>query len=350
MANVPIQSLLTKLGIKALNESVCTGTQWITSIGSENREIKSPVDGNVIAAISFATTTEYERVTKVALSAFDYWKNVPAPKRGEIVRQIGNKLREHKEDLGQLVSYEMGKSLQEGWGEVQEMIDICDFAVGISRQLYGLTIASERPNHSMMEQWHPLGIVGIISSFNFPVAVWSWNAMIAAVCGDVCIWKPSEKTPLSAIAVHQLIKSVIVENNLPEGVFSLVIGDAKIGEKMAKDQRIQLISATGSTQMGKRVGQLVGARLGRCILELGGNNSLIISEEANLDNALKAAVFGAVGTAGQRCTTTRRLIIQDSVYDKFTSKLVKIYEQLNIRNNFFYRIGYRFILIIDVYQ
>jgi aldehyde dehydrogenase (NAD+) len=332
MANVPIQSLLTKLGIKALNESVCTGTQWITSIGSENREIKSPVDGNVIAAISFATTTEYERVTKVALSAFDYWKNVPAPKRGEIVRQIGNKLREHKEDLGQLVSYEMGKSLQEGWGEVQEMIDICDFAVGISRQLYGLTIASERPNHSMMEQWHPLGIVGIISSFNFPVAVWSWNAMIAAVCGDVCIWKPSEKTPLSAIAVHQLIKSVIVENNLPEGVFSLVIGDAKIGEKMAKDQRIQLISATGSTQMGKRVGQLVGARLGRCILELGGNNSLIISEEANLDNALKAAVFGAVGTAGQRCTTTRRLIIQDSVYDKFTSKLVKIYEQLNIGN------------------
>jgi aldehyde dehydrogenase (NAD+) len=332
MANVPIQSLLTKLGIKALNESVCTGTQWITSIGSESREIKSPVDGNVIAAISFATTTEYERVTKVALSAFDYWKNVPAPKRGEIVRQIGNKLREHKEDLGQLVSYEMGKSLQEGWGEVQEMIDICDFAVGISRQLYGLTIASERPNHSMMEQWHPLGIVGIISSFNFPVAVWSWNAMIAAVCGDVCIWKPSEKTPLSAIAVHQLIKSVIVENNLPEGVFSLVIGDAKIGEKMAKDQRIQLISATGSTQMGKRVGQLVGARLGRCILELGGNNSLIISEEANLDNALKAAVFGAVGTAGQRCTTTRRLIIQDSVYDKFTSKLVKIYEQLNIGN------------------
>ncbi len=332
MANVPIQSLLTKMGIKALNESVCTGTQWITSIGSENREIKSPVDGNVIAAISFATTTEYERVTKVALSAFDYWKNVPAPKRGEIVRQIGNKLREHKEDLGQLVSYEMGKSLQEGWGEVQEMIDICDFAVGISRQLYGLTIASERPCHSMMEQWHPLGIVGIISSFNFPVAVWSWNAMIAAVCGDVCIWKPSEKTPLSAIAVHQLIKSVIVENNLPEGVFSLVIGDAKIGEKMAKDQRIQLISATGSTQMGKRVGQLVGARLGRCILELGGNNSLIISEEANLDNALKAAVFGAVGTAGQRCTTTRRLIIQDSVYDKFTSKLVKIYEQLNIGN------------------
>lgn len=332
MTNVPIQSLLTKLGIKALNESVCTGTQWITSIGSENREIKSPVDGNVIAAISFATTTEYERVTKVALSAFGYWKNVPAPKRGEIVRQIGNKLREHKEDLGQLVSYEMGKSLQEGWGEVQEMIDICDFAVGISRQLYGLTIASERPNHSMMEQWHPLGIVGIISSFNFPVAVWSWNAMIAAVCGDVCIWKPSEKTPLSAIAVHQLIKSVIVENNLPEGVFSLVIGDAKIGEKMAKDQRIQLISATGSTQMGKRVGQLVGARLGRCILELGGNNSLIISEDANLDNALKAAVFGAVGTAGQRCTSTRRLIIQDSVYDKFTSKLVKIYEQLNIGN------------------
>lgn len=332
MANVPIQSILTKLGIKALNESVCTGTQWITSIGTEQRVIKSPVDGNPIASIAYATTTEYERVTKVAQSAFEYWRCVPAPKRGEIVRQIGNKLRDNKDDLGRLVSYEMGKSLQEGWGEVQEMIDICDFAVGLSRQLYGLTIASERSCHSMKEQWHPLGIVGIISSFNFPVAVWSWNAMIAAVCGDVCIWKPSEKTPLSAIAVHQIIKSVIVENNLPEGIFSLVVGDFRIGEKMAKDQRIQLISATGSTKMGKRVGQLVGARLGRCILELGGNNSLIVSEEANMDNALKAAVFGAVGTAGQRCTTTRRLIIQDTIFDKFTSKLVKIYEQLKIGN------------------
>jgi aldehyde dehydrogenase (NAD+) len=274
MSDIAIKSLLTKLGIKSLNESVCTGTQWITPIGSEVHEIKSPVDGNLIASVTYATTTEYERVTKVAHSAFEYWQNVPAPKRGEIVRQIGNKFRENKHDLGQLVSYEMGKSLQEGLGEVQEMIDICDFAVGISRQLYGLTIASERPEHQMMEQWHPLGIVGIISAFNFPVAVWSWNAMLAAVCGDVCIWKPSEKTPLSAIAVHMLIKSVLVENNMPEGVFNLVIGDFRIGEKMVKDQRIQLISATGSTRMGKRVGQLVGARLGKCILELGGNNAL----------------------------------------------------------------------------
>jgi len=332
MAIVPIQSLLTKLGIKSINESVCTGTQWITPIGSETREIKSPVDGKLIASITFATVTEYERITKVAQSAFDYWKHVPAPQRGEIVRQIGIKLRENKEDLGTLVSYEMGKSLQEGWGEVQEMIDICDFAVGLSRQLYGLTIKSERLCHSMIEQWHPLGIVGIISAFNFPVAVWSWNAMIAAVCGDVCVWKPSEKTPLSAIAVHQIIKSVLVENNLPEGIFNLIIGDYRIGEKMAKDSRIQLISATGSTKMGKRVGQLVGARLGRSILELGGNNALIISDEADLDNAIKAAVFGAVGTAGQRCTTTRRLIIQDSIYDQFKSRLVKIYEQLKIGN------------------
>ncbi|MFM9945226.1 MAG: aldehyde dehydrogenase family protein [Bacteroidia bacterium] len=332
MANIQIQSLLTKLGIKSLNESVCTGTQWITPIGTEIREIKSPVDGNLIASITFATTTEYERVTKVAQSAFDYWRCVPAPKRGEIVRQIGNKLRENKDDLGRMVSYEMGKSLQEGWGEVQEMIDICDFAVGISRQLYGLTIVSERPNHSMQEQWHPLGIVGIISAFNFPVAVWSWNAMLAMVCGDVCIWKPSEKTPLSAIAVHQIIKSVLVDNNLPEGILNLVIGDYRIGEKMAKDQRIQLISATGSTRMGKRVGQLVGARLGKCLLELGGNNSLIISDEADMENALKAAVFGSVGTAGQRCTTTRRLIIQDSIYEKFTSRLLKIYGQLEIGN------------------
>ncbi len=332
MANFQIQSTLTKLGIKALNESVCTGNQWITAIGSEIKEIKSPVDGQPIASVTFATVTEYERVVKVAQSSFEYWRNVPAPKRGEIVRQIGNKLRAHKDDLGRIVSYEMGKSLQEGWGEIQEMIDICDFAVGLSRQLYGLTIASERPSHSMQEQWHPLGIVGIISSFNFPVAVWSWNAMIAAVCGDVCIWKPSEKTPLSAIAVHQIIKSVLVENKLPEGIFNLIIGDFRIGEKMAKDHRIQLISATGSTRMGKRVGQVVGARLGRCILELGGNNALIVSEDANLDNALKACVFGAVGTAGQRCTSIRRIIIQDSIYDKFISKLINVYRQLKIGN------------------
>lgn len=330
MSEVQIHNLLTKLGIKEVNESVCTGTQWINPVGAETREIKSPVDGKSISSITFSTTTEYERVVKVAQSAFEYWRKVPAPKRGEIVRQIGNKLRENKDDLGKLVSYEMGKSLQEGWGEVQEMIDICDFAVGISRQLYGLTIQSERPEHRMMEQWHPLGIVGIISAFNFPVAVWSWNSMLAAVCGDVCIWKPSEKTTLSAIAVHQIIKSVLIDNHLPEGIFNLVTGDFRIGEKMAKDDRIQLISATGSTRMGKRIGELVGARLGRCLLELGGNNALIISEDSNLNNALKAAVFGAVGTAGQRCTSTRRLIIQDTVYDKFKTQLVKIYEQLKI--------------------
>lgn len=332
MTNDSIQSLLTQLGIKSINESVCTGTQWITPVGSETRNIVSPVDGKTIATITFATTTEYERVTKVAQSAFEYWRLVPAPKRGEIVRQIGNKLREYKEDLGTLVSYEMGKSLQEGWGEVQEMIDICDYAVGLSRQLYGLTISSERPQHQMMEQWHPLGLTGIISAFNFPVAVWSWNAMIAAVCGDVSIWKPSEKTPLSAIAVHQLIKSVLVDNQLPEGIFNLIIGDYRIGEKMAKDSRIALISATGSTRMGQRVGQLVGARLGKCILELGGNNALIVAEDSNLDNALKAAVFGAVGTAGQRCTTTRRLIVHAAIFEKLKSRLVKVYQQLQIGN------------------
>ncbi len=332
MKDINLESTLFKLGINANNESVCTGSQWITPVGAERREIKSPVDGKSIASVAFATTTEYERVTKVALSAFEYWRKVPAPRRGEIVRQMGLKLRENKEELGRLVSYEMGKSLQEGWGEVQEMIDICDYAVGLSRQLYGLTIVSERDEHHMQEQWHPLGVVGIISAFNFPVAVWSWNAMLALVCGDVCIWKPSEKTPLSAVAVHHIIKLVLVDNNLPEGILNLVIGDSRIGENMAKDERIALISATGSTRMGKRVGQLVGARLGKSLLELGGNNALIITEEADMNMALKAAVFGAVGTAGQRCTTTRRLIIQDSVYDKFTARLVKIYKQLKIGN------------------
>ncbi|MCB9251942.1 MAG: aldehyde dehydrogenase family protein [Flavobacteriales bacterium] len=332
MADKSTEEILHKLGIKKVNESICTGVQWVTPVGSETRKINSPVDGKHIASITYATTTEYERVMMVAESAFKYWKAVPAPKRGEIVRQIGNALRENKHDLGYLVSYEMGKSLQEGWGEVQEMIDICDFAVGLSRQLYGLTISSERPEHHMMEQWHPLGIVGIISAFNFPVAVWSWNAMIAAVCGNVCIWKPSEKAPLSAIAVHHIIKTVLVDNELPEGIFNLIIGDHRIGEKMSKDKRIPLISATGSTRMGKRVSQLVGSRLGKSILELGGNNAIIVTEDANLENALKASVFGSVGTAGQRCTSTRRLIVQDTIFEKFKSKLVKIYAQLKIGN------------------
>ncbi|NUM31309.1 MAG: aldehyde dehydrogenase family protein [Bacteroidetes bacterium] len=332
MLSVKIENILSKLGINPKNESVCTGKQWLTALGSETISIISPVDGKKIADVTLASTTEYEKVIQQSQLAFDNWKKVPAPKRGEVVRQIGNKLRENKEELGALVSYEMGKSLEEGLGEVQEMIDICDFACGLSRQLYGLTIASERKEHIMMEQWHPLGAVGIITAFNFPVAVWAWNAMIAAVCGDVCIWKPSEKTPLSAIAVQNIIRPVLINSNIPEGVFNIILGDFRIGEKMAKDTRIQLISATGSTKMGKRVSQLVASRLGKSILELGGNNALIITDDADLKNALKAAVFGSVGTAGQRCTSIRRLIIQNTIYDKFIAQLVKIYKQLNIGN------------------
>jgi aldehyde dehydrogenase (NAD+) len=269
---------------------------------------------------------------RVAQPAFEYWRNVPAPKRGEIIRKFGNKLRNRKTDLGMLVSYEMGKSLQEGMGEVQEMIDICDFAVGLSRQLYGLTMHSERPEHRMYEQWHPLGVVGVISSFNFPVAVWSWNAMIAAVCGNVSIWKPSEKTPLSAIACFHILKDVLIENHIPEGIFNLILGNHEVGALMAKDSRIALLSATGSTRMGKRVAQVVGSRLGKTLLELGGNNAIIVTANANIDNALKASVFGAVGTAGQRCTTTRRLIVHESVYDTFKARLKRAYGQLSIGN------------------
>jgi aldehyde dehydrogenase (NAD+) len=269
---------------------------------------------------------------RVAQPAFEYWRNVPAPKRGEIIRKFGNKLRNRKADLGMLVSYEMGKSLQEGMGEVQEMIDICDFAVGLSRQLYGLTMHSERPEHRMYEQWHPLGVVGVISSFNFPVAVWSWNAMIAAVCGNVSIWKPSEKTPLSAIACFHILKDVLIENHIPEGIFNLILGNHEVGALMAKDSRIALLSATGSTRMGKRVAQVVGSRLGKTLLELGGNNAIIVTANANIDNALKASVFGAVGTAGQRCTTTRRLIVHESVYDTFKARLKRAYSQLSIGN------------------
>jgi len=277
-----------------------------------------------------ATSVDYEAVVLQAQAAFTEWRNVPAPKRGEIVRQFGDALRENKSDLGALVSYEMGKSLQEGLGEVQEMIDICDFAVGLSRQLYGLTMHSERPNHRMYEQWHPLGIVGIISAFNFPVAVWSWNAALALVCGNVCIWKPSEKTPLTAIACQHIIAKVFKKNAVTEGVCSLILGDKEVGELMTNDGRVPLVSATGSTRMGKAVAAAVGARLGKSLLELGGNNAIIISEHADLDMSLIGAVFGAVGTAGQRCTSTRRLIIHESVYDTFTAKLVNAYGQLRI--------------------
>lgn len=326
-----IKKVLRTLSIEAVNKGASTGTQWLKSQG-EKLDSWSPVDGKLIASVTQATDKDYEKVVTTAQKAFETWRMYPAPKRGEIVRQIGEALRKYKEPLGRLVSYEMGKSLQEGYGEVQEMIDIADFAVGLSRQLYGLTMHSERPNHRMYEQWHPLGLVGIISAFNFPVAVWSWNSFIAWVCGDVCIWKPSEKTPLTAISCQHIVSEVFKSNNVPEGVCGLLIGGREIGEKMSHDTRFPLVSATGSTRMGKAVGAAVGARLGRSLLELGGNNAIIVSEHADLDIALRACIFGAVGTAGQRCTTTRRLIIHENVYDKFKKKLTAAYKQLKIGN------------------
>ncbi|TGE21967.1 aldehyde dehydrogenase family protein [Hymenobacter aquaticus] len=326
-----IQQVLRELGVEAENAAYSTGLQW-GGAGQNLKTITSPTDGRTIAAVAMATEADYDAVVRTAQEAFKSWRLVPAPKRGEIVRQIGNKLREYKEPLGKLVSYEMGKILQEGLGEVQEMIDICDFAVGLSRQLHGLTMHSERPAHRMYEQYHPLGLVGIISAFNFPVAVWSWNAMLAAVCGDVSIWKPSEKTPLVAVAVQHIIKDVLRENELPEGIFNVIIGGAEIGAAMAADPRVPLVSATGSTRMGKKVGEVVGARLGRALLELGGNNAIILTQHADLDMAMRAVVFGAVGTAGQRCTTTRRLIIHDSIYEDVKSRLLAIYPKLPIGN------------------
>nr|WP_199156818.1 aldehyde dehydrogenase family protein [Pedobacter sp. ASV2] len=325
-----IKSILNKLGIQAENAAFSTGSDWGGASNSKSVESFSPVDGKLIATAKIAAPADYEAVVAKAQEAFVYWRTIPAPKRGDIVRQLGDALRSNKEALGTLVSYEMGKSLQEGFGEVQEMIDICDFAVGLSRQLYGLTMHSERPSHRMYEQWHPLGIVGIISAFNFPVAVWSWNAALALVCGNVCIWKPSEKTPLTGIACQYILAKVLKENSIPEGVSSLIIGDREVGELMTNDSRVPLVSATGSTRMGKAVAAAVGARLGKSLLELGGNNAIIISEHADLDMSLIGAVFGAVGTAGQRCTSTRRLIIQESVYDAFKEKLVKAYGQIRI--------------------
>lgn len=320
---------LSTLKIDSTNKGVSTGTHWISSKG-EIIDSYSPVDGKKIGSVIAADKDSYEIVIKKAEEAFKAWRLVPAPKRGEIVRQIGEALRQYKEPLGKLVSYEMGKSLQEGLGEVQEMIDICDFAVGLSRQLHGLTMHSERPGHRMYEQYHPLGIVGIISAFNFPVAVWSWNSMLAWVCGDVCVWKPSEKVPLCGIACQHIITEVFKKNNVPEGVSGLIVGGREVGEWMAADTRIPLVSATGSTRMGKAVGTTVAARLGRSLLELGGNNAIIIAKEADLDIAILGALFGAVGTAGQRCTTTRRLIIHEDVYDTVKNKLVSAYEQLRI--------------------
>lgn len=286
----------------------------------------------MIGKVKSATSGDYEKVVAKATEAFKQWRLVPAPKRGEVVRQIGEALREHKEALGKLVSYEMGKSYQEGLGEVQEMIDICDFAVGLSRQLHGLTMHSERPNHRMYEQYHPIGIVGIISAFNFPVAVWSWNSMLAWVCGDACIWKPSEKTPLCSIACQQITAKVFADNDVPEGVSCIINGDYRVGEMISNDKRIPLVSATGSIRMGKKVGAAVGARLGKSLLELGGNNAIIITESADLDVAITGALFGAVGTCGQRCTSTRRLIIHESIFDEVKTKLANAYQQLKIGN------------------
>jgi aldehyde dehydrogenase (NAD+) len=326
-----ISEILNRLHINDNNGAFSTGSNWGAGDG-EVKMVVSPVDGRKIASVTMATETDYNKVVEQAAGAFKTWRTVPAPRRGEIVRQIGDALRNKKNDLGTLVSYEMGKSLQEGYGEVQEMIDICDFAVGQSRQLYGLTMHSERPDHRMYEQYHPLGIVGIISAFNFPVAVWSWNAMLAWICGDVCIWKPSEKTPLTAIACQRIVQEVFERNGVPEGVSCLLMGDRLVGEQMAGDGRVPLVSATGSTRMGKAVGAAVGARLGRSLLELGGNNAIIVSQHADLDTVLVGAVFGAVGTAGQRCTTTRRLIIHESIYEQFKQKLVKAYGQIRIGN------------------
>ncbi len=326
-----IKDILGQFGIQENNNGASTGTQWIQTSGARIASV-SPVDAQVIANVTMATEAEYHQVIEKAQAAFVEWRKIPAPKRGEIVRQLAERIRFYKEPLGKLVSYEMGKSLQEGLGEVQEMIDICDFAVGLSRQLYGLTMHSERPGHRMYEQYHPLGIVGIISAFNFPVAVWNWNTALAWVCGDVCVWKPSEKTPLTAIACQRITEEVFAANGVPEGVSGLVIGDGEIGKLMANDSRVPLISATGSTRMGKSVGAAVGQRLGRSLLELGGNNAIIITPSADLKMVVPGAVFGAVGTAGQRCTSTRRLIIHETIYDKVKDALAAAYKQLRIGN------------------
>ena len=323
--------ILDILGIKEKNYGMSTGLAWGGTTDQGELSIVSPTNGQPIASVYAASEADYETMVGKAQEAFLYWRKMPAPGRGEIVRQIGNKLREFKKPLGSLVSYEMGKSLQEGWGEVQEMIDICDFAVGLSRQLYGLTMHSERPSHRMYDQYHPLGIVAAISAFNFPVAVWSWNAMIAAVCGDVNVWKPASKVPLTAIATQNILSAVLKENGIPEGVFNLVVGSGKtIGEKILNDRRIPLVSLTGSTRVGKHAAGVIAGRLGRYIMELGGNNAIIITPSTNLKMAIPSVVFGAVGTAGQRCTTTRRLIIHDAVYDKVKTSLVKAYGGLRI--------------------
>jgi aldehyde dehydrogenase (NAD+) len=332
MNNYGINDALSALGVAKLNKGSATGKTWLGSSTTALIRSYSPVDGALIGEVGVTSEQDYETVIERAVAAFKYWRMVPAPQRGEIVRQFGNKLRDYKEPLGKLVSYEMGKSYQEGLGEVQEMIDICDFAVGLSRQLNGMTMHSERPGHRMYDQYHPLGVVGIISAFNFPVAVWAWNTALAWVCGNVCVWKPSEKTPMCGVACQNIMAEVLKENDLPEGICTLINGDAEVGEWMTNDKRIPLISATGSTRMGRSVGSKVAKRFGKSILELGGNNAIIVTPDADIEMTIIGTVFGAVGTAGQRCTSTRRLIIHESIYNTVKEKLVTAYKQLRIGN------------------
>jgi len=328
MSNRKMNKTLEILGVEEINNGACTGTKWIETKG-ELIVSKTPNTGETIGSVKQATLDDYEYVIQKAQQAFKEWRKVPAPKRGEVVRQMGDALRENKIQLGKLVSWEMGKIYQEGLGEVQEMIDICDFAVGQSRMMYGMTTHSERENHRMFEQYHPLGIVGVISSYNFPVAVWAWNAMLALIAGDVVVWKPSSKVPLSAIAVHKIMAKVLSDNNVPEGVINLVAGSSKyIGDNFLEDRRVPLISATGSTRMGIHVGKVVAERLGRTILELGGNNAVVITKHSDLKMAIPSIVFGAVGTTGQRCTSTRRVIITKDVYEDVKEKILKAYEKI----------------------
>ena len=327
---ITIKETLKSLGIEEHNSGSSTGNKWFASTKSISSV--SPVDGSQIGTVSITSPEQYEMIMSSASTAFKSWRTLPAPQRGEIVRQFGERLRVLKKPLGELVSYEMGKSLQEGLGEVQEMIDICDFAVGLSRQLHGLTMHSERPGHRMYEQYHPLGIVGIISAFNFPVAVWAWNTALAWICGDVCVWKPSEKTPLCGVACQKIAAAVFAENNLPEGISCLINGDYSVGEFLTKDKRVPLVSATGSTRMGRIVAKTVGERLGKSLLELGGNNAIIVTPDADIKMTVIGAVFGAVGTAGQRCTSTRRLIVHEDVYDTVKMAILQAYKQLRIGN------------------
>ena len=326
-------SFLKELGIQEINSGACAGPDnWTPAQGRSLLDIITPIDGSVIAKVALSSKEDYEHVVKIAYESFLKWRMTPAPRRGLIVREIGDELRKLKEPLGKLITLEMGKIVAEGMGEVQEAIDIADFSVGLSRQLYGLSMHSERTQHRMYEQWHPLGVIGIITAFNFPVAVWSWNAMIAAVCGDTMVWKPSSKTPLCAIAVQHAVNRVLKTHNLT-GIFTLVVGKGSVvGERIINDKRIQLISATGSTYMGRRIAEATSKRLARSILELGGNNAIIVTEDANLDLAIRAILFGAVGTAGQRCTTTRRIIAQKRIVDELTQRLVKAYGEVKIGN------------------